>query len=622
MTLRVTLEYHRDETRLSLVSRLALANGYRSMQAFLSLNAVNAALFEAGKPKAISLLSRWSGLDDTLLSGNDIESVRGGSNWRLGPVLMSKEMRTGPHHRYCPKCVMADLREGNGRPATRPYVRITWMTRAIQTCLHHGCEIVEKPTTTRGVGDFSRYVANNLTLIEQEAARPSSSSGKVDRYMADRIAGEPGNDFLDTLEGCVAHDFCRYFGSFAQSHPLEDDVETDCSSMIEHGFGIAAQGVQAIETTIADAIQRDKPLAHDIGAFFGEFRRWLRRNRQKPEFESLLDLLQGIGERNLPIGADDLFLIPTRKRHLHSVRSAAISYGLTEERVRKLVIQAGLLEPSRLTGGRCYFDAEKGHAVLSSATETMTSVEFAKALGLHPNRLPSIFKAGLIRRIEVEEPGMRPYTRIGRLDCEAFEKRLQVACASDNERKVLVSIANAAKRTFCDIAQIIELIFDDKLPSVRRLNETGQVAGLGVDVNELKAILMVARKAEASERGLLAFDSAAPSSPLLNAEQVKSRLSTTTSTVAELLRLNYFELIEAPNPATKRTQKYVSTQSVEDFADKYISLTHYASHLNMFGATLRVKLDAIGVRPIYEPTARNARYYRRSDLEGLDFSLN
>ena len=305
MTLRVTLDYHPDETRLSLVSRLALANGYRSMQAFLSLNAVTAAAFEAGKPEAIALLTKWSGIDPSLLSGNDIKSAGSGSNWWLGPALMNKEMRAGPYHRYCPKCVVADLREGNGRPATRPYVRINWVTRAIQTCLHHECEIVEKPAGKWEVGDFSQFAADNVTLIEQEAAKQSTRSRNVDRYISDRVAGETSDGFLGNFEACVAHDFCRYFGAFAQSHAEETRTPDEAVAItmnrlspIETGFDIAAQGVQAIEARVADAIQRKKPLAHEIGGFFGEFRRWLRRNRQKPEFEALIKVVQSIGERN------------------------------------------------------------------------------------------------------------------------------------------------------------------------------------------------------------------------------------------------------------------------------------------------------------------------------------
>jgi hypothetical protein len=620
MTLRVTLDFHADESRLSLVSRLALANGYRSMQDFLSLNAVNAAAFEAGNPKAVELLSKWSGVDVSLLSGNDIKSAGTGSNWWLGSVLMNKEMRTGPHHRYCPKCVVADLREGTGRPATRPYVRINWMTRAIQTCVHHGCKIMEKPAA-RSLGDFSRFVATNLPLIEQEATMPFVGLGKMDFYVANRVANKPSNAFLDGFDGYVAYDLCRYFGGFAHAHEkIDQDAVADTSlDVIEKGFDIAAAGPDRIEAVIAEAVSSERPLSREMGAFFGEFRRWLRRNRKKAEFEKVVDLFQEIAERHLPIGKDDLFVLPTRQRRLHSVRSASIEYAMDEERVCKLLMDAGLLEQSKRSAGRRYFDAQKGHEVLADALDTMTSTEVAGVLGIHVNQMRAIFEADLLPRAGDSEDGVRVFSRVRRSDFEKFGLKLQATSANEAEHLRLCKFATVVQTTFCTTLKFVELAIDGKLGSLRRLDDTGLISGLGVDVSEIKAILVRNRKHAAEEEDIPLFDPLDPDPKLLNAEQVKNRLSTTTSTVAELLRLKQFVMTDGFNPSIHRTQKYFDAKSVQEFIDAHISLTQYAQQTGRFGAALRMELSELGIEPIYEPTARNARFYRKRDLQKLGF---
>ena len=153
------------------------------------------------------------------LSTYDIKSTGVSSNWTLGPALMSRDMRVGSHHRYCPKCVAADLQRSGGREQTRPYVRAAWMTRAAEACVEHGCIILEAATDEKAQGDFSRYVVNNLERLRDEAVTvPSAASVEVARYVENRIHGKSSNAFLDEFEAYVAVDLCRNIGHFAIQH--------------------------------------------------------------------------------------------------------------------------------------------------------------------------------------------------------------------------------------------------------------------------------------------------------------------------------------------------------------------------------------------------------------------
>ncbi|MCM2434025.1 hypothetical protein RMS29_002145 [Agrobacterium rosae] len=105
---------------------------------------------------------------------------------------------------------------------------------------------------------------------------------------------------------------------------------------------------------------------------------------------------------------------------------------------------------------------------MSAALDTMTSVEVAAALGIHPDRFHSIFDAKLLPPVEVAQPGIRPFTRVHRTDYEKFAEGLAAQVASDAERGSLVSVYSATRRTFCSILEVVALALQGKLKSLRR----------------------------------------------------------------------------------------------------------------------------------------------------------
>lgn len=621
MTLRVTLEYHHKETRKSLLSRLSKANSYRSLEAFLSLNGTSAPPFERGEPQAIKRLSEWSGVSAEQLSCYNIKSSGAGSNWRLGPALMSRDMRIGPYHRYCPKCVAADLQSGRGREQTRPYVRAAWMTRAVEACVEHGCVVVEAAADKKVQGDFARYVADNLERLREEAVTaPSAASVEVSRYVENRIYGKSSNEFLDQFEAYVAIDLCQNIGNFAIQHGLVESAATLVGglSAVDYGFEIACHGPEHIEAVIAKVITWERPFAIEMQGFFGKLRRWLLRNKDKEEFAGVIELFQGIAERNLPIGSEETFVLPTRQRYLHSVRSASIEYGMFEDRVYQLALDAGLTEPTDLSSGRIYLDAQRTHEILSVALATVTTPEIASELGIHIERVRQMLDANLLRRVEVAQDGTRVYSRVRRSDFEAFKNRLDAPMATSTEIEALVPIGRATQILFCTIVDIIELVINGQLACLRRLSQDGIISGLGVSLAELQPLVEDLQKSTTGIT-LPIFDPADPECGLMNTAQARQKLATATGTVTELLNLKFLKQVKGFNPRTRRAHDYICSKSVESFMENYISLAHLAEQRGMFGVTVRDKVAHTGIKSLFEPTGRNSRYYLKQDVLDLDF---
>lgn len=619
MTLPVLLKFHDDETRLSLLSRLALANSYSSLTEFLSFTKTSARAVRSGDPDAVEMLAEWSGVEASRLASLENKSFGPGATWKLGKATMSKDMRLGHNYRYCPQCVLDDLEHGQGRPLTRPYVRATWMTKAYATCLQHGRSIVEKATDPLGQEDFSRFVADNLAVIEEQAAASSGTKNPadMDEYVAARIAGRCTNPFLDGFEAYVAFDLCRHLGRFEKKHrPAAKYRSKETDSVSENGFAIASRGAKYIEAMIVAAIDREKPFVVELKAFFGKLRTWLLRNHEKAEFASPVELFQDIVERNLPVGKDDFFLVPTRQRHIHSVRSASLEYNMMEDRVYKLVVEAGLAQPSELSSARIYFNAADAHELFISALDTVTSADMASAMGVSTERIRAILAHDLIPRASTVSEGTRVYSRVCRKDFERFLEAIEDHAPHTAETGDLMDLRKASAKAYCNVEKILELILEGKISSLRRVHSDGFIAGLVVDATEVRGLLMGKGRSASNETHARVYEALAENATLLNGRQAEQRLRTTSGTITELVKLGYLETVEAVNSMTKQRRRYICAESLAAFDKSHVSVAMLAIEKKVFGGSIPPLLDAKGIRSIYEPTGRNSRYYRIADVRG------
>ncbi|QQF02429.1 TniQ family protein [Sinorhizobium meliloti] len=617
MALRNVVDYHAGETRLGLTSRLAMANGFPSMRDFVAITGTSPHAINVGEPAAVAMLSQWSDFDAPLLSSWAIGTLERGATWRLGSALMSRDMRPGYTHRYCPKCVVGDLANGTGPTHLRPFMRVWWTTRAILNCPEHGCPIKEAKSDVHHAGDFALFIAKHLPQIEAEArdARMSPSF-EVDKYVAARLQDIPASTFLDSLETYVAVDLCRNLGRFQQANSIGGELPAVALTDIERGYAIASQGPSRIETVVADVIGLRKPSAGEFQSVFGSLREWLLRNYKREEFEGVVKLFQDFAERYLPIGSAETFVLPTSRRFLHSVRSASFEYNMMEDRVYNLVVQAGLVEPSELTSGRIYFDADRGHEVLTAALETLTTSEIATIFGTDIDTVRSMLDANLMPRVEAFG-NSRVYSRVRKQDVDAFLERLSVDIARDNELARLDDLANACRVARCKKYEIFELALNGELPSLRRSPESGLLCCYLVDPAELRAGIEAKRRRTAKEKRHDKTSTLFAGNQLLYWTEVSRRLRASGITGLTLLKLGFLQGVDAVCPRTWLRKKYVTLKSLEKFERTHVSLWSLAAQRGISPRKLRRELDAKGIRPIFDQTVTASRpslFYRRKDV--------
>lgn len=616
MVLPVPVVLHGFEAFESLASRVAIANGYPSLRLFYSTNGFKLRDLYAGDSAQLAKLAHLSRADTALLAERTVaRATRGDGVWMLGDASFNKESRRAKRLRFCPCCVVSDIDTGSGHPAARPFVRASWISRAVKNCTAHERPLVEVAFKHKREDDFCRFVQANLDSIRTMAAdRVTPVSVDVDRYAEDRIRGVAASaPFLNRFEAHVAIELCFYLGQFIKRDRKATNqlpVKLRDQSAREIGFEIARQGEDAIRAMMASII-RCKKSSPTFKPSFGALGRWLRDNVARPSYSDVVELFQDVAERNFPLGTKDTFLVKVRRRYVHTVTSASIEYGLFENRVVDLLKGAGLIQTIDLPPSRIWFDADSAHEILANATKTMTSAEARGRLGVTENAMSGILKAGLLPRVETRTD-TRIYSRIRSQDFEEFQIRLFESVSNLDGSRSLMTVQQVCRRCGGQIHEILALILNKSLKNVAALENHGfQIGALRLDAAEAVALINGARLDKINNLGL----------SLTTVAEAQRRLRVHPTTVPYLIQMGFLKTTEVRNPRTNYRQNYIVATSVEDFARDHVSIADLASTHETHPMKMFEHLTDLGIKPIFEQVGRVARFFRKADVTDVAIGI-
>ncbi|WP_157213820.1 TniQ family protein [Rhizobium leguminosarum] len=608
MPLPVTVVHHVDETPESLCDRLSVANGFSSKRIFLTMTGIKAPALAKADPGAIRRLANWSGENIADLERNRITTRPRRLDWQLGSAVFNKQARCGKRFRYCPNCVVDDIKTGRGRPVSRPYVRAAWMSRAVTNCVRHARPIVEIAVASKADDSFCRFVATNSAKIHQEAdSSVPTEFVAVDAYAQDRMLGALKEPYLDRFEAHVAIDLCVYLGKFLKRHRsafslIPEDLRK--APTRELGFHYARKGATAIREIVVDVINKIRPNGlHKF--FFAALGRWLRSNSNEPEFSEVLDLFQDVAERNLPFAAGEMCFVTVRKRYLHSVVSAGAEYGLHEERVVQLMHEAGLIETSQLAHGRIYFDAAKAHDILVAATKTLTSRQAREELGVTEHVMAGLLDSGLLARVEPRTE-TRVYSRIRREDLDKLRDSIfdQVVGIHESNRTP-IPIERVCQYAACEVVDVLAAVIGGHLRKVFiSPNDKPRIASLRFDRDEAVAHLSKVRPTLSAIAGRA----------VMNQRAASAYLRAKPTTVPYLINLGLLETVEIINPVNGRLQLAVTVESMDLFQRDHILVSEVAARHETHPNTILDLFAKIEVRPIYDNCGNVSRFFLRSEV--------
>lgn len=603
--LPVAVIHHHFEAPVDYVSRLAVANGFTSLQQFLEHTDVSARALVACDEGAISKVSDWSGLLASELNRWNVEGTGLGGTWRMGSATLSKDMRIGRRFRFCAKCVIDDRQNGSGRTAARAYRRVWWNVRSILGCDVHGCELTDVPVNADvDLHDFNCFINKHLPLVDEAAnTAPRSRQPSLDGFLVARIAGELEEGFTQVLDAHVVVEFCRYLGDFLRLHEIHEHLDDELTSA-ECGFRIVRNGQTELRRVLMETIDRERPTA-EVGGFLGPMVHWLRRNIDKTAYQPVIDFVQDVMQRNMPFGEGQVIFRPVGKRFLHSVNSAHSEFGMSKERIRALVVANDPGFRDGLPDASSYFGAEKFDPILQAATETLTSIEVAKVLGLREERVRDLLDAEILPQVEKRSDGTRNYSRIRKCDVDGFTERLTECLMEVIEDTAMLTLSEASRTWGRPFHVLVAMVLDKSLQAFV-IEGTDHVLtrvrvkpdGLNIDAGRL----------------------AGGTKELMRLKEVELVIGSTTATVSELIEREYLR-VRVERRETGRSAKFVLRQSLLEFDQKYISLSAITKCRQGFRAKIKEELDALKIAPIYEPTGFNARFYDRSELERNGFSF-
>jgi len=338
----------------------------------------------------------------------------------------------------------------------------------VNTCAVHECPIIEVEASATDAADFSSFVVGNLALVCKAVKTETNAAGAdLARYVEARIRGDLSNDFLDGLESMVAFELCDRLGEVVRRHKAAPQELLDANNDVTLGFGIASQGPKAIEDIVTRILASTELLKRDFRTFFGSLRTWLALHRGEPNFREVAELFQSMAERSFPLGVDEVFIFPTKKRVLHSVTTASSQWGLTENIVRTTLEDAGVIERSDLPHNNVVFDAASANAIFGKQQTGMSIRDIHREWRLPQTQVRKLVLSGFLPK--VEGSGGRAGSRIvvNREIFEDLKQKIDGEIVATSELTDHVPLREAATSRTGNLEAILQAVVAGELKVVR-----------------------------------------------------------------------------------------------------------------------------------------------------------
>jgi len=313
MTSLLRVPFFEDEIFTSYISRTARANGFKTSRLFAEMlgliydrllvgdSAELAAFCDCMKLPSNFLAERAHALD----MGHDVSPTERAYQRKL----ISKRK-----FRYCPKCLAEDQDKNDRMPGTRRYRRKAWIYRAVKSCAHHMCALVEPDLTlnTRNRDDFSFFLDGLIAAGELETETSAYKSGPLEAFIYERSAGKRNHgELLDALSLPLAIDMSLILGTALQfgkeraSASLSEEEEKLAEN---RGFAALQNGETGFISAL-DEITHDTVLRHfrvSGEAIYKNFYRTLAHQRFSSEYDGFRDRVRAHAIMRFPLvdGAD------------------------------------------------------------------------------------------------------------------------------------------------------------------------------------------------------------------------------------------------------------------------------------------------------------------------------
>lgn len=594
------------ESPASYVSRLALLHRAQSQNVFaLDMGFELQAVID-GDATALTRLATISGASLEQLFDNAI--VRHEDHYLYRGHKFARPSLRRARVMACPQCLAEDLAEGNDRWLASG--RSDWLFQHYRVCMTHSVELVElgdgsDPLPTH---DFARRTAPQLAGIPALARQAHQSDPtKLELYLAARLNGDEGPEWLDSLPCYVAWRTCEVMGAVAlngRDAPIRDLSEGDWRRAGDRGYAIASggkRGVREFLHRLWSTGDCSRQGAAGPQAWFGQFFKWLYSMKSDPNFEPVRDLVVDFVAETAPADPRDRIFGRqiVQARRFHSVRTAHCESGVHHKRLRRVLRAAGVLSPDsdQLTDNLATFPVSAGAPIIALLQNLITlrqAETYINAGRVHTKLLAEHQFIQRVKDHDLLELGHQAYDR-RELD-DLIRRLLFNAASVDTAGPSQMPIPAAAKRACCSGMEIVKLILDRQIIWVgRSIHETGYQSIL-VDVTEVKSLV----RGDYGDK--------------LTMEQATEILGASDQVVAALVRCKLLASETAISPKNRCPYLAVPRKSVDGFMAQYVSLHDLARSRGKSLPNVKQELALRGIGPALPKSQVGATFYLRSDI--------
>lgn len=592
-----TLDYIEGEAPASFLSRLAMANG-SNLTELASILGIKLVDVIDGAPATTEWLAQVGGIEPDRIARTTFRRI-GTRSFVRGGHQLPRQSVVYQIARICPACLREDARRSGKADQIGMGFRSNWQVPFLRSCTRHNVALFPGWSCADRVHrhDFASRVGLILpAILTGKLDGPSVSPSPFEHWVEQRLAGEGGDQWLDQFDFYAAATFCELLGRAVLLDRVSKNsklTENQWRHAADLGFCSAAAGEAGIRKTLLEVQERGGSPNDGPHARFGMLYDRFSRDLDGPEFEPFRKVLQDHLLTTWPLAAGENVLGKlVAKRLLHSVRSLTNQTGLGTARLRKALVDAGLVaENSPRSDAWDVFDAEAAESVVLPMLEGLGLSDVVQNFNFPRDQFEVMVGAGFIKSLPT---GEGTYPAFLASEITAFlEVFLGAATPMSAAQHDFADIPTAARRLLCSSRDVARLAIEGRLQRIGR--HTGREGYLSILVNVREIQPLLLREAAIG----------------MTVEQVSEALGLAAGEVRALIRDGILKATLAPNPITQKPQYYINEAQLRDFCSTFVTLKHVATWLGLDRDTARKELQASKVRPIGPQERPYGFVYRR-----------
>jgi GNAT superfamily N-acetyltransferase len=496
MILRPHLQYDARETSASFMRRLALFHTGLGAGRLVEDLRIERHAFAAGHFDATSLLAAASAIGvDHLLDGTIARFSRHrefrGERWSRGFVLPEGA-------RFCPACLLddgADTLEWHGKG------RIVWRLRPILTCQHHCRGLVTIPEREARDELDHRYPIG-MELRELAAGQVEQTPTALEDLIHSRIAGHETHEgeWLGTQTIEQVAEVCEMIGATVEQGPVFDVTSMTVEAWRRAGatgLCIASKGEPAIRDALNGIAALSETSSGKAGprAIYGRLYEWLAYTTPVVDHGPIRALLREQILDTLAIGQDEVLLGErVDGRRLRSVHSLSEQTGLHRKRLRKILVQAGLVSEESWdhAAHRLVFPARIAEGFCRDLVDAVSLHQLAETLDCTRNQAESLYRVGILKPVIDRDLGHGIHKlAFAQREIRDFLAFLATLRAATLETPETASLTIATKRTCRTTGDLLGRIKTGDLTACRQPGRVGlaNLRVIAADLQPLKILV-------------------------------------------------------------------------------------------------------------------------------------